>query len=534
MFQRLVDVVCHLAQQELPFRGHDESQTSLNKGNLLELVSLLSKYDLVFKFTKTVKHIFGVESMMNIVLILCHFLCLSVMADECPSIMAWHGNFVVNGDVTPCDAFINGMKMNATDLPTIRAYGLLHVRRPTCVIDIVSAFGTCDDCAICAHNEGVLKCRSLSIPIALSIVITVLFCAIAIPSLLWLDSKCHFIHQIVLCLKHRKEAKTAKRAKRIKPLIEMELLKHGRTKLETGGEEPLHEETTKPRSRRPSPTPSMVLTALLLATGQAKACDDVLMMSSNGLISYNHTIISANTGVFAIHTGGSICLKYQDGSQESIKLTGISKMVEYTSLYRACSFNISTISMYNCAWAGECWDESTCHYGYKKKELLGDGKENPNEQFDCAMVPNSSPSHCTHEQICIWFKWAIVPDYNVCDGILVKTSTVTTLDIEYTSKTGNILNFKLSPSAPQVLEQHMQQSVKSGPSYLSKQIQNVIIHSVADFIKSRVEYEIDLTQFVSIIIDETPNVSKREQLCAILRYYSDNEIHDRFLGFIDV
>lgn len=66
------------------------------------------------------------------------------------------------------------------------------------------------------------------------------------------------------------------------------------------------------------------------------------------------------------------------------------------------------------------------------------------------MVPNSSPSHCTHEQICIWFKWAIVPDYNVCDGILVKTNTIITLDIEHTSKTGNILNFKLSPSAPQI------------------------------------------------------------------------------------
>lgn len=296
--------------------------------------------------------------------------------------MAWHGNFVVGGDVTTCDAFINGMKINATDLPAIRAYGLLHVRCPTCVIDVVSTLGTCDDCTICTHNEGVLKCRSLTIPVVLSVMIAIAFCAMATPLLLWLDSRYHFIHQIVLCYKRRKEAKAVKRTKRIRPLIEMELLKQNKNQSAAEAEEDLHEEVVKPRSRRPSPTPSMVLTALLLATGKTKACDDILMMSSKGLISYNHTIISANTGVFAIHTGGSICLKYPDGSQESIKLTGISKMVEYTSLYRACSFNISTISTYNCAWAGECWDESTCHYGYKKKELLSDGHENPNEQFD--------------------------------------------------------------------------------------------------------------------------------------------------------
>ncbi|CAH2100958.1 unnamed protein product [Euphydryas editha] len=87
-----------------------------------------------------------------------------------------------------------------------------------------------------------------------------------------------------------------------------------------------------------------------------------------------------------------------------------------------------------------------------------------------------------------------------------------------------------------VLDKHMQQqdSGKPGPSYLSNKIQNDIIHSVADVLKSRIEFEIKITKFVSIIIDETPDVSNRAQLCLILRYYFANDVHDRFLGFVNI
>lgn len=45
IFKRLIDVVCFLGKQELAFRGHAETTSSLNKGNFLELVDLLAKYD---------------------------------------------------------------------------------------------------------------------------------------------------------------------------------------------------------------------------------------------------------------------------------------------------------------------------------------------------------------------------------------------------------------------------------------------------------------------------------------------------------
>ena len=45
ILKRLIDCVIFLGQQELPFWGHDEGKESLNRGNYLELLSLLSDYD---------------------------------------------------------------------------------------------------------------------------------------------------------------------------------------------------------------------------------------------------------------------------------------------------------------------------------------------------------------------------------------------------------------------------------------------------------------------------------------------------------
>jgi Domain of unknown function (DUF4371) len=41
----LIDVTVHLAKQDLPFRGHDEGQQSNNRGNYVETLQLLSRWD---------------------------------------------------------------------------------------------------------------------------------------------------------------------------------------------------------------------------------------------------------------------------------------------------------------------------------------------------------------------------------------------------------------------------------------------------------------------------------------------------------
>ena len=45
ILKRLIDCVIFLGQQELSFRGHDERSESLNQGNYMELLTLLSNYD---------------------------------------------------------------------------------------------------------------------------------------------------------------------------------------------------------------------------------------------------------------------------------------------------------------------------------------------------------------------------------------------------------------------------------------------------------------------------------------------------------
>lgn len=43
ILSRSIHVVCFLRKQEIAFRGHNESSSSINKGNYLELLDLLSR-----------------------------------------------------------------------------------------------------------------------------------------------------------------------------------------------------------------------------------------------------------------------------------------------------------------------------------------------------------------------------------------------------------------------------------------------------------------------------------------------------------
>ncbi|XP_063913276.1 uncharacterized protein LOC135129937 [Zophobas morio] len=50
ILKRLIDVVCFLGEHELAFRDHIESESSSNKGNYVDLLNLLAKYDEPLKF----------------------------------------------------------------------------------------------------------------------------------------------------------------------------------------------------------------------------------------------------------------------------------------------------------------------------------------------------------------------------------------------------------------------------------------------------------------------------------------------------
>ncbi|GBP16332.1 hypothetical protein EVAR_9926_1 [Eumeta japonica] len=78
-----------------------------------------------------------------------------------------------------------------------------------------------------------------------------------------------------------------------------------------------------------------------------------------------------------------------------------------------------------------------------------------------------------------------------------------------------------------VLDMHLEQcsstqnSVFSG---LSSDIQNDLIKSIAQVIRDEIKSEINFAKFVSVIADETPDISHREQMSVIFRYLTKTGI----------
>ncbi|KAJ4451822.1 hypothetical protein ANN_03296, partial [Periplaneta americana] len=70
----------------------------------------------------------------------------------------------------------------------------------------------------------------------------------------------------------------------------------------------------------------------------------------------------------------------------------------------------------------------------------------------------------------------------------------------------------------------------------SASIQNDLINSVADVLRDEIYNEIQNTDFVAIMLDETSDISNKSQLSTVFRYFSvsQKKVVERFLGFRDV
>ncbi|XP_060879641.1 zinc finger MYM-type protein 1-like [Metopolophium dirhodum] len=67
--------------------------------------------------------------------------------------------------------------------------------------------------------------------------------------------------------------------------------------------------------------------------------------------------------------------------------------------------------------------------------------------------------------------------------------------------------------------------------YLHHSIQKELIHIMASMIINKISSELDKSMYFAIMIDETKDITKTEQLSVVVRYYYNNEIKERFLGF---
>ncbi|KAL3973698.1 hypothetical protein ACER0C_024905 [Sarotherodon galilaeus] len=81
-----------------------------------------------------------------------------------------------------------------------------------------------------------------------------------------------------------------------------------------------------------------------------------------------------------------------------------------------------------------------------------------------------------------------------------------------------------------VVKRRLEQQAKNA-LYTSKTIQNEIVSCLAAMVAEEIMREVkDSAQF-SVIVDETKDVSKSEQISFIVRYYYNGAIHESFLGF---
>jgi hypothetical protein len=88
----------------------------------------------------------------------------------------------------------------------------------------------------------------------------------------------------------------------------------------------------------------------------------------------------------------------------------------------------------------------------------------------------------------------------------------------------------------ETLESHLENcgsSVNPAFSGLSNAIQNALIHSIASLIRHKIKDDISKSDFVSIIVDESPDISHREQMSFLFRYVCKSSVVERFVGFFD-
>jgi hypothetical protein len=74
-------------------------------------------------------------------------------------------------------------------------------------------------------------------------------------------------------------------------------------------------------------------------------------------------------------------------------------------------------------------------------------------------------------------------------------------------------------------------TLPNNAKYTSPQIQNEIFSIFYKMIHNKINDELKKCQYFSIIVDETKDITKVEQLSVILRYYLDGIVYERFMGF---
>ncbi|CAB3252787.1 unnamed protein product [Arctia plantaginis] len=255
-------------------------------------------------------------------------------------------------------------------------------------------------------------------------------------TILVLDRKFNMFHRFINSICTRKEIKKDKRINELTEIIQKRMAME---KANQPGQNSLYPnlDDPSPPGRRKlsgqiSPAISLIGLAIANSLGSAKACDDLMFLNSNGLMFRDNTLSESSNGMSIFHVRSSLCLKFQNGSTESITLNKLTRIDRYEAIYKACDFKIESKSTFSCLGSGYCWDEGSGNANSRLQAVGPDACNVPNGQHGCIISPNLSSSGCTHEQICIWYYWKRIPTINKCDPIYELSSSTIIGHMDYT------------------------------------------------------------------------------------------------------
>jgi hypothetical protein len=67
--------------------------------------------------------------------------------------------------------------------------------------------------------------------------------------------------------------------------------------------------------------------------------------------------------------------------------------------------------------------------------------------------------------------------------------------------------------------------------YTSKDIQNEILDTLAEMVREQIIEEVKESIYFSVLVDETKDVSHKEQISFVLRYFAHKQVHESFIDF---
>lgn len=82
-----------------------------------------------------------------------------------------------------------------------------------------------------------------------------------------------------------------------------------------------------------------------------------------------------------------------------------------------------------------------------------------------------------------------------------------------------------------VVQRHLMEGPRNA-SYLGHATQNEILEIMAGLVRQKIQSEVCNARFYTLIVDESKDISKKEQMAVVLRYVHSGVIHERFIEYV--